>query len=206
MTGGAGEHLDDATLLHRVREGDSLAFAALFDRHAPALAANVRRLLPPAIRRKLSVSDVIQETRIAAFLGIDGFENRGDGALRAWLLRIAEFKARHAFERFGATGKRAVSREVTRGGRAATEAFPSRVPSPSEAAIGLELAEAVHRALRRLPPDYREVLRLTRIDGLTLAKASQHMSRSREATKKLYGRAMSRFAAVYDAMTKQGHA
>jgi RNA polymerase sigma-70 factor (ECF subfamily) len=193
--------LDEAALLHRVKEGDATAFATLFDRHAERLAAGVRRLVPPAIRRKVSVSDVLQETRIAAYLGVADFEDRGGGAFRAWLLRIAQHKAQHAVERYGDAAKRSVRREVTQGARRATAAHAAGGPSPSEAAMGLELAQAVHRAIASLPPAYREVLRLTRIEGRTLADAAGRMGRTREAVKKLYGRAMTRFAAAYAAQT-----
>ena len=40
------------------------------------------------------------------------------------------------------------------------------------------------------------MLRLTQFDGLTLREAAERMGRSREAVKKLYGRAMIRFTAV----------
>lgn len=192
-------HADEAVLLRRVREGDAAAFAALIARHEETLAAGVRRALPAAIRRKASVSDILQETRIAAFRAIGGFEDRGDGALRAWLLRIAQFKARRAVEHFGRTAKRAVRNEVTRGARPATAAFASRGPTPSEAAMRVEVAGSVARVLAALPPDYREVLRLTRIEGRTLAEAAESMGRSREAVKKLYARAMARFAASFAA-------
>ena len=45
-----------------------------------------------------------------------------------------------------------------------------------------------------LPADYREILRLCREEGLTLREAAERMGRSREAAKKLYGRALVRFS------------
>ena len=45
-----------------------------------ASAALVRRRLSPALQRKVSVSDIVQETRIAAFGRSGAFEDRGDGA------------------------------------------------------------------------------------------------------------------------------
>jgi RNA polymerase sigma-70 factor (ECF subfamily) len=196
-----GRPAAEDALLHRVREGDAAAFAALFDSHADGLAASVRRLVPPAIRRKVSVSDVLQETRIAAFLGVADFEHRGAGSFRAWLLRIAQHKAHHAAERYGDAAKRSVRREVTLGARRATAAHAEGGPTPSEAAMSLELAQSVHRAIASLPPAYQEVLRLTRIEGRTLAEAAERMDRTREAVKKLYGRAMTRFAAAYAAQS-----
>ena len=41
-----------------------------------------------------------------------------------------------------------------------------------------------------LPDDHRTIVRLALIDGLSLGEAAERMGRSREAAKKLYGRAM----------------
>jgi RNA polymerase sigma factor (sigma-70 family) len=173
-------------------------FGDEFDRHVPALSARIRRVLPAGLRRKESVSDVLQETRITAFARRADFEDRGDGALRAWLLRIAELKATRAVRRHAGTAKRAAGREVTRGARRDTREFAARQPSPSEAAIGEETAAAARRAMLELPADYRTVLSLTRVKGLTLVEAAKSMGRSHEATKKLYARALSRFTEAFD--------
>jgi RNA polymerase sigma factor (sigma-70 family) len=62
------------------------------------------------------------------------------------------------------------------------------------------------RALGALPPDYREILRLVREEGLTLREAAQRMNRSREAAKKLYGRALFRLTEVFEKLQGEGHA
>ena len=46
----------------------------------------------------------------------------------------------------------------------------------------------------KLPPDYREIIRLVQEEGLTMAEAAARMGRSRNAVKHLYGRALSQFA------------
>jgi len=183
-----------------MRAGDESAFHRLFDRHVPALSARVRRMLPAAVQRKVSVADVVQEARIAAHGRRRDFENRHANALRAWLLKIAELKARHALRRFGTTAKRATAREQSRNGAAEAAAPVDPGPSPSQAAMDAELSAVALRAMAALPPDYREVLRLARIEGLTLAEAGSRMGRSREAAKKLYGRALVKFADLFEAM------
>lgn len=192
------EDLPEAELLRRVREGDGEAFRSLFDRHLADLEGRVRHLVPANLRRKVSVSDVVQETRITAYSRCGEFDPRGAGALRGWLLRIAELKAREALRRHGGTAKRAAGREVTRGGRPATEDFPADAGTPSEHAMAAETRLAVRRALDALPEDYREVLRLTRFEGLSLGQAAGRMGRSREAVKKLHGRAMVRLARLLE--------
>lgn len=186
--------LPEVALVRGLREGDEAAFATLFDRHLDVVEARIRRLVPPPVRRKISVSDVVQETRITAYERCRSFEHRGDGALRAWLLAIAERKAKEALRRHAGTAKRAAGREVPRGGRPDTMDLPARGRSPSEAAMAAEAGERVRSALAALPPDYAEVIRLTRLDGLTLAEAAGRMGRSREAVKKLNGRALAALA------------
>jgi RNA polymerase sigma-70 factor (ECF subfamily) len=193
-----GDDLAETDLLRRTQRGDGDAFRALFDRHLADLEGRVRRMIPAALRRKISVSDVVQETRITAFSRCGTFDPRGPGALRAWLLRIAELKAREALRRHAGTAKRAAGREVSRGGRMETGDLPGGGPTPSEHAMAAESREAVRRALDALPEDYREILRLTRFEGLTLADAAGRMGRSREAVKKLHGRAMVRLARLLD--------
>jgi len=190
----------DESLLRRMRAGDESAFHRLFDRHAPAISARVRKMLPAAVQRKVSVSDVVQEARIVAHRRRQDFEDRHGNALKAWLLKIAELKARHAVRRYGTVAKRAIAREQSRNGRTETAGFVDPGPSPSQAAMDAELSAVALRAMAALPPDYREVLRLARIEGLTLAEVATRMGRSREAAKKLYGRALARFAVAFEEM------
>jgi RNA polymerase sigma-70 factor (ECF subfamily) len=156
--------------------------------------------VPPPLRRRVSVADVMQETWLVAFRRIAEFEDRGDGAFDAWLAAIADLKLREAVRHHLLTEKRAGLREVTRGARPNSSAFAGREPSPSDAAIGEETRSRAERALAGLPEDYRQVLLLVQVEGLTLAGAAARMERSYEATKKLYGRAVSRLAKEMQSM------
>ena len=194
---------DDASLLVRARAGDEDALRLLFDRHRAALEARIRRFLPRTVQRKISVSDVVQEARILAFARTGAFEPTREGAYRAWLLRIAELKAREALRAHTGTSKRAVGREVSHDGDAAGPDGAACGPSPSEAAMTVETRDAVHRTLATLPPDYREVLRLARFEGLSLREVADRMGRSTEAIKKLYGRALTRFGTAFGAAERE---
>lgn len=188
----------DVHLLKRYREGDGEAFRTLFERHVDLLQQRIGRSLPNHLRRRLAVSDVLQETRIVAFERRADFEVRGEDGFRKWLLGIVEMKIREAIRRHDRTVKRSAHREVTRGQRLDTGQFCGADPSPSEVAATSELVERARRALERLPDDYREVLRLTREEGLTLREAAVRMGRSPEAVRKLCGRAICRFKEVFE--------
>ncbi len=184
----------DLDLLKSARDGDQEAFRALYERHARKLEAQIRRQLPQRLRRRLAVSDVLQETFTTAFAKVKEFEGPHEDSFRRWLARIAEFKVqRHARDQLG-VGKRDLRRELSRGARPATGAFARSDPSPSAHAIAAESEEAFRRALAELSEDHGTILRLVHDEGLSVAEAGERMGRSREAARKLYGRAVSRLS------------
>ncbi|MHC4578192.1 MAG: RNA polymerase sigma factor [Planctomycetota bacterium] len=199
-----GEDLPDEALLARARLGDAEAFERLFRRYIGTLTSYVRRHLPPGIRRKMSIVDILQEVRIVALKGAADFQWRDGASVRNWLLKITNLTVRTKTRDFARTAKRATDREVTRGRRPATAQFQAVGASPSEMAIASELAELAEQAFRELPPDYQRILRLVREEDLALAEAGTRMGRSREAAKKLYARALSSFAAEFERLQGLG--
>ena len=191
---GAAPSEDD--LVRRYREGDGEALCRLFDRYEGLLRARIAHRLPKRLLRRVAVSDVLQESRVAALDRHRDFEPRGRNAFRNWALGIVDMRARKVIERHDGAAKRAAGREVTRTHRRATGDFVADAASASEVAMAGELRSLLQEAVAQLPPDYREVLRLTREEGLDLAAASERMGRSRDAVKKLSGRALARLARV----------
>jgi RNA polymerase sigma-70 factor (ECF subfamily) len=188
----------DSELIERARGGDEAAFADLCARYETLLTARIRPWLGPAVRRKVSILDVLQETWVTAHHRLPDFENRGEGAVGAWLARIAELKAREAVRRYAGTDKRNVKLEVTRGRRIETERVPGRDASPSKHAAADERQDQIRAAMERLPADYARVLRLLQIEQVPLDAAAHLMGRSRDAVKKLYSRALARLADLID--------
>jgi len=194
----------DAELLRRIRAGDRDAFERLLARHEPAMRNRCRRLVAQRLKGRVSVSDVLQESRMAAVEGLRELVPEREGSVRGWLLRVVERKTIDAARAHGME-KRNVRREVSGQGRSRSLSLPATDPSPSEVAIAGELADASRRAMSALPDDYREILRLTRVQGLSLREAADVMGRSREAAKKLYGRALARFGELFERFTGERH-
>lgn len=202
--GDPGAAAPDAELVRAWRAGDDAAFRLLLGRHEPTLRMWLERNLPNALRRRLSADDVLQEAYVVAVKKVGEFEDRGEGSFRAWLRRIVELELREAIEHHLKTAKRGGDREVTRGARPDTAQFAGAEPSPSEVAIEGELREAVRRATARLRPDDAEIIRLVQAEGLTIEQAASRLARTHEAARKLYARALSRFARILD--EERGHA
>jgi RNA polymerase sigma-70 factor (TIGR02960 family) len=70
-------------LVERARAGDELAFGELVDRYRRELQAHCYRILGSA----LDAEDALQETLMAAWQGLAGFEGRS--SVRVWLYQIA---------------------------------------------------------------------------------------------------------------------
>jgi len=193
-----GNSQSDETLIDRFRDGDEAALRELFDRYEGAVRTRVDRRIPPALKRKFSARDALQETYLTVVRRIDDFEPRGDGAFGAWMGRIALSALRDEIRRYRATARRGARQEVTKGARPDTQLFEGGGPSPSQFAMGRELELRLERAMASLPGDYREALRLVQARRLTLREAAGEMGRSREAMKKLYARAVARLAALME--------
>ena len=78
--------MDDDELIASLAGGDDIALRQLFDRHAPWLAARLRKALPPG-----DVEDVLQETFLAVWKNAGTYQPRGAPA--AWLWVIARNQA-----------------------------------------------------------------------------------------------------------------
>jgi RNA polymerase sigma-70 factor (ECF subfamily) len=138
--------LEDATLIQRSRR-DPDAFAALFDRHAPALHRYVTRRLGDSL-----ADDVVAETFLAAFKRRDRYDVSHPDA-RPWLYGIAANvigKHRRTEVRFYLALARTGLDEVA-------ESYADRV----EARVSASAAQRdLAGALAVLSPEDREVLLL----------------------------------------------
>jgi RNA polymerase sigma factor (sigma-70 family) len=186
----------ERALLKQVRQGDTAALGNLLNPHDAVLRGRIKEVVSAKLMRRLSISDILQETWITAHHRIGEFEHRRAGSLRNWLIAIAERKARRAVQWHVAVAMRSQKREVTRGQRLPTGQFVGGALTASEVAMAAEFENLARQALETLPEDYQEILRLCREEGLAFPQAAERMGRSYEATKKLYGRALARFSLV----------
>lgn len=186
--------MNEAELVQRAQNGDEPSFAALLEAYRAPLTAFVAGRIPRSLQRKITPEDVLQDAAITAHTRLGTFEHRGEGAFRAWLWQITQLKLQEAIRRYARTAKRGAVAELSRGARRDTHQFVARQASPSEHAMAGELEERVQRALQRLSKDYQHVLTLVRVEQQSLKEAAVELGRGYEATKKLYGRAVTALA------------
>jgi RNA polymerase sigma-70 factor (ECF subfamily) len=78
--------MDEDDLITAVASGDEIALRTLFERHAPWIAARLRRLLPTE-----AVEDVLQETFLVVWRAAGRYADRGE--VGGWIWGIARRQA-----------------------------------------------------------------------------------------------------------------
>jgi RNA polymerase sigma-70 factor (ECF subfamily) len=182
-------------LLEQAKGGDEQALSCAFERHRRRLVVLIHYKLSPQARAFCEVEDLVQETCLRAFRDIGSFTYQSPGSFLRWLSAIAD----HAI----IDRTRYQNRE-----RRAGEVVPFRSasnplgPEPADSKTPSRLfaqQEAVERLLGRLdalPEDYRQVLILAKVEGLSTAEMAERLGKSREAVALLVYRALKRFRAL----------
>ena len=165
-------------LLERARNGDSQAFADLFEPLRPRLLATIRTRLSPAIRQRVDPEDVLQDTYIRGLHSLSRFEWQGEDSLARWLVAIASHVALDVVRHEGRRPALRIELDVRGDGTA-----------PSRGLRRLERRERLMKALRTLSPEHQTVLELSRMEGQSIREIAERMERSESAVKNLLLRA-----------------
>ena len=179
------------SLIERAREGDHKAFSLLLDGQRRRLSVLVHYRLGPELRRKVPPEDVVQETYLRAVRDYPQFEYRGPGSFLAWLAQISQHVIADQARRWE-TAKRKASAEVAlEAGKGAAD--PPRDPeTPSRLLLGEERLRQILSLMDQLPDQYREVLLLSRFEGLTTGEIANRRGIPRSAVSLQLHRALSR--------------
>jgi RNA polymerase sigma-70 factor (ECF subfamily) len=176
---------------------DREAFDLLFASQAGRLEVLLRARMPRAVRARVDVEDVMQETYIRAFQRFTRIPDVTPEVFRRWIVHIALRELKRVFERHGAAQKRDVGREQRFD--SPSELGPQSGLTPSSMAGRRESANILIEVLDDLPKDYREVILLRDFEGLTAKMAAERLKRSSAAVDVLYHRALTRLGKLLTA-------
>jgi RNA polymerase sigma-70 factor, ECF subfamily len=109
--------------------------------------------------------DVVQEASLRAVRHFSGFRGEGSGSGRAWLLAIVRNTA-HTWRRRRHEEALASEFDETRHSEGAAD------ENPETAAVAADERESLRRAIDRLPPEFREVIVLRELQGLSYKEIS----------------------------------
>ena len=166
-------------LVERAQMGDRDAFDAIVQAYEHRLRSHASTRIGDHLKSTVEVEDVLQETFSRAWKSIGNFRWIGEGAFVAWLKAIVEHVILKLVSR--QNRDRMIYRQEDRS---------SDDPTPSKELRRGERLDRLEEALSRLSPDYRDAVRLVRVEGLQIKEAAQRMNRTRKAVMHLVSRGL----------------
>lgn len=195
-------------LLEAARRGEGESLGRLLQLYCNYLKLMATTQLDQKLRRRLSPSDVVQETLFEAHRDFRQFRGSSEGEFLAWLRRILVNNLARMVERHVLAEKRDVRREVSLEAMGASlEKSTARLvavlaaenTSPSSNAVSHEHALALADELQKLSADYRDVIVLRHLEGLPFNDVAERMGRSPGAVRMLWMRSIAQLRGQLEA-------
>ena len=189
------------SLVESASRGDVGAIEDLLQQYLPALKEFVRQKAGAHLLAREQSSDLVQSTCREVLEHMHGFKYQGEKAFKNWLFTMALRKV-IGRARYYRAEKRDIGREVTpRAGTPSSTSGPDpqeaeSLLTPSRFAMARESQGKLDRAFEQLGPDYRAVIVMARVAGLSHAEIAQRMNRSEGAVRVLLSRALARLATL----------
>ena len=189
-------------LLNLARSGSDSARGQLLELYRNYLSLLARLQIGRRLQGKVDPADMVQETFLEAHRQFSRFRGGSEMELTAWLRAILAGVLSHLVRRyFGTQGRdvrleRELADDLEQSSRFLDRGLASPESSPSQRASRREQAVLLADALNQLPPDYREVLILRHLQGLTFPEVAERMGRTVDSVEKLWVRALPRLRRV----------
>jgi len=171
------QNSDDSDLIKIAQEGDTDAFGELYQRYAKI----VFRFIYANLNDRLDAEDLTEEVFLRAWRSLSKYRQKGVPFL-AYLFKIARNVLIDFYRRAGRTGGQMSIEE---------KQITDFNPDPGETAILNIEHQEVRNTLTQLREDYRTVLVLRFLSGLSPTETGQVMGRTPGAVRILQHRALS---------------
>jgi RNA polymerase sigma-70 factor (ECF subfamily) len=186
--------------------GDGAALGKLLELYRGYLSLLARLQIGRRLQGKVDAADLVQDTFLEAHRHFGKFRGSVEAELVSWLRQILAGLLANLVRRYCGTQRRDVRLErelvgeLDRSSALLDGALAAPHSTPSQRAQRREQAVLLADALARLPDDYREVIVLHHLEGLTFAEVAERMERSVDSVKNLWARALAQLRRALGAM------
>jgi len=190
-------------LVTLAKHGDQSALERLCKVYNERVLRIVRMRIGPELRTKLQSMDLVQDAFISALRSLENFTYKNEGDFLRWVSKIAENRLRDNLDKFHAD-KRDIRKEKPLNNRSATQdtfvgiSGPVDTTTPSLIMSRREDLNKLEKAMDKLKPEYREVITLTKIDGLSCKEAASRLGKAPDAVRMLLSRAMTALSQSFE--------
>ena len=185
------------------KEGNESALSQLYMVYAERVRRILRLRMGKELRPKLDSMDLVQDALLSALGGIGDFTYKNEGDFLRWLSRIAQNALRDNLDKLHAA-KRDIRKEVRLDNYRPTTGFgfvgtPGAIEATTPSAImsKKEDLDKLEKAIDELKPEYREVIVLTKIEGLSYKEIGRRLCKSPDAVRMLVPSAMAELTTVF---------
>ncbi len=165
----------DEDIVRRVVAGELALFEVLMRRNNQRLYRAIRSVL----QTEGDVEEGMQQAYVQAYGALSGFEHAAK--FSTWLIRIglnAALASRRRASRFAPLPEDPLSSEEE-----PVESLKSDQPTPEDRASSRELGHILESVLDGLPQQYRTVLMLREVEGLSTAETAEVLAVSEDVVK-----------------------
>ena len=184
-------------LLADARRGEDAALGELLELYRNYLHLLARVGIDRRLRGKMSASDIVQDTFLQARRAFVQFRGGTEQELMGWLRqilvsRLAMVVRHYRAQRRNVDLERGLEADLQHSATALGQSLVARSPSPSQSATRREQAVLLADALAQLRPNYREVVVLRHLEGMSFAEIAERMNRTVPSVKNLWTRGIVR--------------
>jgi RNA polymerase sigma-70 factor, ECF subfamily len=187
----------DQHLVYAAQSGCRAAFDELVSLHS----RHVYRTVLAITKNSEDAEDAMQESFLRAFLAISRFEGRS--SFYSWLTRIAINSALMILRRRRARSEFSLSTPQERRDEIAHMDFKDLAPNPEETCYHRQRHARLTRAIRRLPPNLREIVQAYVVEECSVREVAEKFNISEAATKSRLCRARTRLGYCLPLATDQ---
>jgi RNA polymerase sigma-70 factor (ECF subfamily) len=198
--------VDDKTrhLVALAQDGGESALNQLCKVYGARVLWIIRLRMGRELRSQLESMDLVQDVLMSALKDLGSFTYKTEGDFLRWLSRIAENRLRGHLQRLHAN-KRDIRKEVRLNGYGPTveDSFVAALDvvdstTPSVIMSKREELDKLANAIDALKPEYRQVIVLTKIEGLSYKEIGERLGKTSEAVRKLVSRALEELICVFE--------
>ena len=198
------EHEKTEELLAHIRDGSDDAINRLMERHRRAVQRMVDLRLDHKVRRRVDVSDVVQDVLVEANRRLRDYLSNPQIPFHLWLRQIARDRIIDAHRRHRVSAKRSIDREQPLAAPGAHDRSTidlaaqlcDQKPAPDALVTQREIARHVEAAISDLGDQDCEIIVMRHYEQLSNQEVAQALQLSEPAASMRYLRAVRRLRAT----------
>jgi len=190
-------------LVALAKDGDESALERLYHVYGERVRWMIRFRMGKVLRSKLESMDLVQDVFVHALQGLGDFTYTNEGDFVRWLSKITQNALRDNLDRLHAA-KRDIRKEFPLGRPRSTtggglRGIPGGLDAMTPSVImskGEDFAK-LEKAIDELKPEYRDVIVLSKIEGLSYKQIGKRLGKSPDAVRMLMPSAMAELTTVF---------